>query len=148
MDAKVTTNKYDRFEPKLYSGTVEFSEEIHIGTLESLENFLLDDVAIYSKEGEELYSWDYMEDLRQEAPNATKYTVQFTYGNGTFWTQVENNKFRKISFEMEYETFKDRESFAADVETLINDTKERVEIVSKAKEGISADEGNPDIDIF
>ena len=128
------------------SGTIKFSEAIGVNTLEALDGFLLDDIVISNKEGDEVGSWMSMEEFRNDAPNADKFTLFFTYGNGMFWVNVENEKFNKVLADTDMEDM-------AEVRYELNSLSKELELavvkLQNTKEAIvDTNEPSADIDLF
>jgi len=126
---------------RIADNTVEFSRKFPLGTLEALEEFLFDEVLAGNPEDEA--SWLNMEEFRKEAPNADKFTVFFTYGNGTFWVEVQDGQFDKISFDTDFEEIEE------ELATLLEDFRVQCLIGLGDKERLAALENEgTEIDIF
>jgi len=132
-------------------GNVKFSEKIGLDVLESLDGFQLDEI-LYNQEGVCSYPCTAMDEFRNNVPNATKFTVFFTFksespGYCLYCVEVEDNKFDKI--EVEDTDMDDLGKVRQATNTLSKDLKLAVVKLKDTKEALTpTDEPAAEIDLF
>jgi len=119
---------------KITKGTVKFSEKIGLDILESLDGFLIDSISIHNQD-DDGDVWSSMEDFRHDLPNADKFAICFTYGNGIFSANIAAGKFDKILIDLDEPEFHNPDTEADDRHKETNVLRKELELaVAKLKD--------------